>query len=70
MRIIRGPDEFDALQPGEILVAPLTASMCLYVTTAGVGAAGAVPAQAGRAARSNGVAITEMPSGLITITAG
>jgi pyruvate,water dikinase len=25
VRVIRGPDEFDALQPGEILVAPLTA---------------------------------------------
>jgi pyruvate,water dikinase len=25
VRVIRGPDEFDDLQPGEILVAPLTA---------------------------------------------
>ena len=25
VRIVRGPDEFDALQPGEVLVAPLTA---------------------------------------------
>ena len=25
VRVIRGPDEFDELQPGEILVAPLTA---------------------------------------------
>jgi pyruvate,water dikinase len=25
VRVIRGPDEFDALEPGEILVAPLTA---------------------------------------------
>src|SRR5206468_11308567 len=25
VRVVRGPDEFDQLQPGEILVAPLTA---------------------------------------------
>jgi pyruvate,water dikinase len=25
VRVIRGPDEFDELQPGEILVAPMTA---------------------------------------------
>jgi pyruvate,water dikinase len=25
VRVIRGPDEFDQLQPGEILVAPVTA---------------------------------------------
>ncbi|HJP72417.1 MAG TPA: PEP-utilizing enzyme, partial [Candidatus Limnocylindria bacterium] len=58
VRVVRGPDDFDDLQPGEILVAPLTAPAWtpLFTKAAGVVTdVGSVAAHASIVAREYGI---------------